>query len=299
MNSAETSVNVNMSENASSNSCLRPPLASFRTQNCFLFFSTFSITNDLGLLLLFVLVLLLDCHQRRTQRCVSAVRDVVVVYNSMAMQLEELSGVAFFFFASYTKQPHLIWPASTIIGSGSHGQLLLHLLTCVECYVAVVHPVFFMGLRKKGVVKLRNMCLCCVWLLCGVGIIALHFAHSLKFMLFYISFTAFLLLAVALCSITVLRALRRPRPGEEVDGRTRRVDQSKQRAFRTIMTILTALLFKLVGTVSCAVLVSEGDKNIISCTPVMVIACFDVPGNMVLPVLYLHHTRKRQQQPRN
>ncbi|KAI3376422.1 hypothetical protein L3Q82_016443 [Scortum barcoo] len=41
-----------------------------------------------------------------------------------------------------------------------------HILTCVERYLAVVHPVTYLGLKQSGGIRIRNISTGCVWLLC-------------------------------------------------------------------------------------------------------------------------------------
>lgn len=56
-----------------------------------------------------------------------------------------------------------------------------HVLTCVERYLAVVHPITYVGLRKEQGIKIRIAGVCCAWLLAFIeGGIAILLKQSLS-----------------------------------------------------------------------------------------------------------------------
>lgn len=46
-------------------------------------------------------------------------------------------------------------------------QVMFHLLTCLECYLAV-HPITYRHLRESHGIKIRNIITVCVWVV-GLG----------------------------------------------------------------------------------------------------------------------------------
>lgn len=124
-----------------------------------------------------------------------------------------------------------------------YGEMFFHILTCLERYLAVVHPITYLSLKRERGIRIRNIIIGCVWLLCivGTGLLNINFSFLLLI---------FSLIVVSFCSISVLCTLIRPGPGERGGDRAR-VDQSKQRAFYTIMAILGMVLLRLLSSLGC------------------------------------------------
>ncbi|XP_034722294.1 uncharacterized protein LOC117941363 [Etheostoma cragini] len=177
---------------------------------------------------------------------------------------------------------HIIFP----------GQILFHVLTCVERYLAVVHPVTYLGLKQSGGVRIRNVSCGCVWLLCvgwsGVLAVFRPFIPVLPFL----SLLIFSLLVVSFCSLSVLCVLIRPGPGK-VGGDRERVDQSKQRAFCTIMAILVVLLLMFaVSLGGCALYTASILSYTGTCVALASALWLNLPSSLVLPLLFLHRAGK-------
>ncbi|KAF6735308.1 hypothetical protein FQA47_022086 [Oryzias melastigma] len=123
------------------------------------------------------------------------------------------------------------------------GETLLHVLTCVERYLAVVHPITYLHLKNEKAIRARNVTLGCVWLLCAL-------LTSLMTLVMFIINVYLLIVSLAVivfCSISVLCALVRPGPGEK-SGRLEKVNHSKKRAFCTILVILVVLGVRCVSS---------------------------------------------------
>lgn len=118
---------------------------------------------------------------------------------------------------------------------------MFHVLTCVEHFLAVVHPITYLSLRKKRVIRIRNVIIGCIWLFSfGVTIIMVLENSSLVVDFFLLTSS---MIIMSFCSLSVLCALISPGPGDQ--GRDQeRVDQSKQRAFYTTVVILVVLLLR-------------------------------------------------------
>ncbi|KAF6715495.1 hypothetical protein FQA47_005969 [Oryzias melastigma] len=180
-------------------------------------------------------------------------------------------------------------------------KLQFHSLTCVERYLAVVHPITYLRQRSRAGRRLRNANLACVWLLFLVLAVTVHAANVTANLTMFFFLTNWTFMVVCFCSISVLGALKRPGPGEP-GGVRDHANQAKRRAFLTILLILVAVLFGLVWTVVLiALIVVAQMPESESCLLFSLIPWFCLPSSVVLPVLFLHRTgnlpqcvRKRQ-----
>lgn len=177
-----------------------------------------------------------------------------------------------------------------IFASIAPGETMFHVLTCAERYLAVVNPVTYRGLRQSGGVRIRNICIGCVWLLC----LAASVASINQLVSIIITFLMLISASVTVtfCSISVLFVLIRPRPGE-VGGIHRRLNRAKQKAFYTILVILTTLMIRflsyLVYTIVYSLLhVTTNDP----CLFFWFVNWFSLPSILVLPLLFLQRIGK-------
>ncbi|XP_039678485.1 uncharacterized protein LOC120573101 [Perca fluviatilis] len=253
--------------------------------SAFIFFA-YSITNILLLLPLCILVLYLGLQRWRRHRSTSAAATTShsdsFAYHMVAMQLIGVFGHTLCCCGIYGDHVNLFIVRFSLWNIPWYGEILFHILTCVERYLAVVHPVTYLSLRRERGIRIRNISIGCVWLLCfGATVVTFETVFSiidfslLSFSLFFISF----------CSLSVLCVLIRPGPGEK-GGDRERVDQSKQRAFCTIMAILVVLLLTYSGNLVglCLSVLSKDDE----CVLVMSLFWFNIPSSLVLPLLFLH-----------
>ncbi|KAL4009064.1 hypothetical protein ACER0C_002916 [Sarotherodon galilaeus] len=168
------------------------------------------------------------------------------------------------------------------------GVIFFHMLTCVEHYMAAVHPITYRSLRRERGVRIRKISIGCIWLLCfaitGFAMIDDRIIAILNFCLLTLSLTV-----SSFCSLSVLRVLIHPGPGK--DGRNRdRVDQSKKRAFYTIVTILGMLVLTFVWDLNWSVVYVTGKFN--GCVLLSWSVWFNLPSNVLLPLLFLHRKGK-------
>lgn len=174
------------------------------------------------------------------------------------------------------------------------GEMLLHILTCVEHYLAAVHLVIYLGLRQSSGLRIRNISVGCVWLLSFVwlGVIA-YFYPGLPVAAYLCLMTSSLVI-VLFCSLSVLCVLIQQGPGEA--GRLReRADKSKKKAFYTITAILSVLVVYFLAMIfSLAVknsnLLDEGEK----CLALISAQWFGFPSTLVLPLLFLQRAKETQ-----
>lgn len=287
-----------MSFNASSSNSSLHPLTStcFKSEMSIYVFSTMFITNLL-LLPVFVSVYYLGYQQWRQQRSSSTSatsHSDLFTYHAIAVQLNEFLGLSLFFCGGYNKWAETMFVGQSLLKVTATGQALFHILTCVEHYLAVVHPVAYLHLKQAGEVWIRNVSIGCVWLV-SFGWLPVYYVGSYELIwIFYLCILAPYLLVVPFCSISVLCALKRPGPGKGC-AKKDQAHQSKQRAFFTISVILGVLLFRFVGNVSGNVIYSS---TIVSsdnfCVALMFLIWLDVPSGLVLPLLFLHREGKLQ-----
>ncbi|KAK2863388.1 hypothetical protein Q5P01_002921 [Channa striata] len=208
------------------------------------------------------------------------------------MELSCIVGSIFYFYGYYGEFPSIAKTALYVFNVAFPGEMYFHTLTCVERYLAVVHPITYRRLRQSWGVRIRNISIGCIWLLCFQWIcVKILYNSNFPFIPFF-SCLAFSLLVVSFCSFSVLSVLIRPGPGD-VGGDDRRVDRLKHRAFHTVMAILAVLWLWFVGVIVCygldaSSLLSYDD----GCVVMMLGMWFCLPSSLVLPLLFLHRAGK-------
>ena len=245
------------------------------------------------LLPLFIFVLYVGYQRWRKQRSAATAamsHSDIITYHMAVLEIISVVGYLFYYCGAYTQTNSVMWVGKFIFFFSSTGQTLFHLLTCVERYLAVVHPVTYLGLRQGGGVRIRNVSIGCVWLLsfCTQAFSPRGISGDV-----ILNFTYLILstVIVSFCSIYVLCVLIRPGPGE-VGGHRQCVDQSKQRAFHTIMVILGALLMRFLCIITFITLYyTKVIRDSFTCLIGMLVAWFCLPSSLVLPLLFLHRTR--------
>ncbi|GLD73491.1 uncharacterized protein AKAME5_002481600 [Lates japonicus] len=252
-------------------------------------FTAFSATNILLLLPLCVLVLYLGCQKWRSASVAS--HSDVFTYHMVAMEVFGIFGCGLYCCGACVDVPWLMMVGVYFFSVTSKGQIFFHILTCVERHLAVVHPIIYLGLRNRGRVRIRNVTIGCVWLFFlgsfGLTSLASNFSTIPSFLLSVVSIAV-----VSFCSLSVLRALICPGPGEG-GGDGERVDQSKIRAFHIITTIMGTLLLRFGGHLLILLIYSfsEVSENI-RCGALVSGVWFNLPSSLVLPLLFLHRVGK-------
>lgn len=167
------------------------------------------------------------------------------------------------------------------------GETFFHILTCMERYLAVVHPITYLSLRRERGIRIRNIGIGCAWVLCTMATCLFTVQSAfINITLFVLIFTSII---ISFCSLSVLCTLTRPRPGEK-GGPKGRVDQSKLRAFYTLLAILGVVLLRFTWNIvwvafSVSVVINE-------CLIMMCGVWFNMPCSLVLPSLFLHRAGK-------
>ena len=163
------------------------------------------------------------------------------------------------------------------------GRPLFQTCICLERYLAVVHPVVF--LRYKPL-RYRLACSALVWMF--VIVLSAFVEMSLSFIWFFSVLYLVVLLVHLFCCLSVLRALKRPGPGE---GEREGSSDFKRRAFKIILLILIAMLVTyLPFTITSLV----QDVLCVNCFFFAFNICVSITTvcGCILPLLYLYRVGK-------
>lgn len=244
-------------------------------------YTAFFIAALLLQLPLCILVLFLG-HQRWRQHHTMCHSDSFT-YHFAFMKLFGIAGYTVFFCGLRQTHISLLIRGFCMWNFAWYGETVLHLLTCVERYLAVVHPITYMGLKGERGIRFRNITIGCVWFICS-GRMWLLLSEKVSEIMDLV-LMCFCLLIISFLNFSILLILIRPGPGEQPRDRDR-LDPSKQRAFYTIMTILGVLLMRF----SWNMFWSVHDFITQSCECFIVVSgiWLDFPSSLILPLLFLH-----------
>lgn len=222
-------------------------------------------------------------QQRSTPTAAIMGHSDVFIYHLVIMELIAIPGFLLCIVG--------IWVDGNLFMAGFYcsyfpwtGEGLFHILTCVERYLAVVHPTTYLSLRRERGIRVRNMCIGCAWLFSVICVSQIHSMQSLL----TISFILVLLsvLVVSFCSVSVLYILIRPGPGEKPSSRGR-FNQSKIKAFYIVMVILGVVLIRMLTNLSWIVILLEFR---IDCRIFCLVFWVNLPCTLVLPLLFLQRS---------
>lgn len=242
-------------------------------------FVGFFITNSSILLLLCLLILYHRVCEWKLSGPTSSLVSTMshsdfFTYHLVLMKLIGTFGCITCTFGIYLDQNKLFVGGALPWSYSWYGETLFHIVTCLDRYLAVVHPLVYMQLRNKQ--GIRKISASCVWLLSFIGMSLLS---RDVFVIMNICTLTVVLAIVAFCSFSTLLVLVRPCPG-----------QSKRRAFYTILAILVVLILRFVASLfwalAYALQLSYG--CLIMCSTVW----FTLPSSLVLPLLFLHRAEK-------
>lgn len=196
----------------------------------------------------------------------------------IAMEIVYLFGCSLSSCGIYSMQLELLGAGIHLFAITWFGKAFFHVLSCSDRYLAVVHPVTYLGLRKERWIRVRNLIICGIWLLCIGGSVLISWERIAIIFMFCLLVASLVL--ISFCCVSVLCALTHPGPGQQ--GR----DQSKQKAFYTILVILGLLFSRCAGNLVWAVFyVLNVDVN--PCVFFVCEVCVNIPSSLVLPLLFL------------
>lgn len=247
-------------------------------------FTAFVIVNILILLPLCILTMNIGLQQNCSTAAMR--HSVFFMYNMVVMQQIGVVGSVVCCCGVYTNHFSMVNAGCLIFAFSWYGQAMSHILTSVESYLATVHPITYLGLKKEKGVRIRNVSIACNWLIAIVGMSLVTLDNLfviLDFVLLMLSFAV-----ICFCSLSVLCVLIRPGPSE-LGGAKKQVDQLKQRAMFSIMIILGVLLFRFAWNLCWIVMLLSGNGG---CLFLMLCTFSSLPSSLVLPLLFLRREGK-------
>lgn len=231
-------------------------------------------------------------RRRATLTRVTVNHTDVLTYHMTVLEVVGLHGALLYGYGTLLGNFILLWWGAFILYISSTGQTLFHLLACVERYLAIVHPVTYVGLKQRGGVRLRNAFIGCVWLL-GFGSVVVMAINWMYYVLANLLLLIFVLVIVFSCSLLVIRALTHPRPGN-VGGNKELVGRSKQKAMIAIVLILLALAIRFLSSMVVQVLhfYVNGQASMDLLSLMWISMLLSLPSRLVLPLLFLQKAEK-------
>ncbi|XP_021168709.2 uncharacterized protein LOC110367370 isoform X1 [Fundulus heteroclitus] len=203
-------------------------------------------------------------------------------YHSVTMELIGVFGFILCSCSIYKKMVDIAAIGILVFFFKWYGEVFFHILTCLERYLAVVHPITYLSLKSKRGTRIRNITIASVWLLCLVWT---YLCKITKMIIWDLCYLIFALIVISFCCISVLCVLIQPGPGGQGKDR-RRVDESKRRAFITIVSILGVLVLRVASNVIWElVMISTG---LIECVMMAFTFWLNLPSSLVLPALFLY-----------
>ncbi|KAM3590253.1 uncharacterized protein V6R79_006557 [Siganus canaliculatus] len=254
--------------------------------------TAFAIVNILLLFPLYVFVIYLGFQRWRRQRSRMSHSDVFA-YHMVATELLSVTGSTLCVCAVYTDAHLLLEVALVLMFINFNGQVSFHILTCVERYLAVVHPVAYRNSMTAKVVRVRNVTIGCLWLLLFLGT-GFLFVDTTSFVIIFLLSIGTALTVISFCSVSVLRVLISPGPGDGGAAGSK-VDQTKLKPFYTIMAIMGVLLVRFGGcAVSMVLFRSLPLEMSAKCGLRLSMVWYGLPSSAVLPLLFLQRAGKLQ-----
>lgn len=216
----------------------------------------------------------------------------LVTYNLLVLELMNLLACGTYLGGLYTSQHELVKTGISAIYLVFHGRLLFHCLTCVEQYVAVMHPIIYLTLKTERGVWARNAIIAFVWLVSWLTFVFSYLYSDNLPSIPYLLLFAIGLSIISYCTLSVLHALVRPGPGE-ASGNKRKVDQMKKRAHVTIAAIAGAMYVTYIGMVTCIALHASSVLGYNEgCTVLMLSFWASMPSSLSMPLLFLYRAGK-------
>lgn len=209
----------------------------------------------------------------------------IFTYHLMVMELFSMLGNIVFFSALFQDHLSVALFGFCLWSFGWYGERFFHLVTCVEHYLAVIHPITYLSLRKERGVRMRNIITGVVWLLTTAETSLL--SVDLVTFVVDLSLSVVSFIAVCFCNFSVLCALIRPGPGEHGSDRGR-FHHSKKRAFYTITAILGVLLLRCVWNLCmCFTFMMKTGRH---CVTMVLGVWIHFPSSLLLPLLFLYRS---------
>lgn len=259
-------------------------------------FTSFTCTSFLFLIPLCGLVLVVGIQQwwnlRRSPATSTVSHSDFLTYNIIALEMIGLCSAGCFNSAIYKKQEQTMRSSIFVLFTVFLGRLLFQCLTCVEQYLAVIHPVIYLSLKTRRGIRVRNGIICVLWLMClGMFVLLILFTPHLPIIPLLIVFV-FGLLVISFCTLSVFCGLVRPKPGD-THGDRKGVDQPTKKVLLHISVLAVAICLKYIGILVCISLhASSVLKFEDGCVVLMSSFWFCLPSSLLMPLHFLNKAGK-------
>ncbi|XP_024657788.2 uncharacterized protein LOC112434389 [Maylandia zebra] len=288
INTSSSLSSLNSSVNSFESKCLDSKVSK-------VFYTIYTSMTILLFLPLYIFILYMGFQQwcqKSAHAGATTTNSNFFTYNMMWVESFGAFGSVFYTLGGYTNKITMIYVGMYMFTILLPVETLFHVLTCLERYLAVVHPITYMHLRQSHGVRIRNICAVCAWLQ-WVAWLGIHLLLGYQFSnMLLLSYLGVCMVIVVFCCLSVLHVLNLPRPGD-VGHNKEHVDQSKLKAFHMIMVITAVLLLRFFGLMICYVIRNMSlIANKDSCTLMESSVWLSVPSRLVLPLLYLHKAGK-------
>lgn len=130
-------------------------------------------------------------------------------YHIVTMELIYSFGCILICFANYNQDLNILLVGALMYCIFPTGLERLHILTCVKHYLAVGHPITYLGLRNERGIRMRNIFSDCAWLLSMFGT-GLSMKEDIFFILYFCFLNIISIITISFCSLCVLCILIRP-----------------------------------------------------------------------------------------
>lgn len=269
-----SSINLN---STSHTSCL--------TTESFIIFTAFLVMNCLLFIPMCVTILYLGLQRWVQQWFASKPGTMrnsdIFTYHMLSMEFVGLSGYILILYGMFLNELYEMMYGYNMWLFAWYGETLFCLMTCVEHYLAVVHPVIYRNLQNQHGIGIRNITIGCVWLFnFGKLILQILKYPSTVFDLFIISF---LLISLCFSFLSIVLVLTHPVVGEL--GKKRRLNQSKKRALCQITVIQGSLLIRCVVGLSIGFILYR--KVRFHCMTLLYAIWLNLPCSLVLPLFFI------------
>lgn len=259
----------------------------FRTTAGFVSFSSFLVTCCLTVIPLCVLVVYISVQRWWQSSGITASHSDHFAYHAVINTFIGFAGMTLSGGGALAGLNLTVYLGFFIFCASMFVFMFFDTLTCVERYVAVVHPITYRNLKNVKGVTIRNVAIGCAWLLSFSLANFMIVKSKILIVQVFIFVTALCIAVVFFCSLCVLSVLIRPGPGK-VGWAKQRVDQSKLRAFYTIVSVLVALLLRFgTNTFLSGFYTSAVPADDAKCPLIFSVVLMALPGSMVQPLLFL------------
>lgn len=268
-------------------------------QDCF--FSTagsaimtsYTIIISFTLLPLYIFIIYLGLQQWLQKHSAKSIsHSDVFTFNMIIIELISVLGSIIVCIGKHFSFLQMSSVGIYIFSFNFYGRVFFHLLTCLDRYLAVVHPFTYLSLRKEKAIRIRNIIIIWVWLACFafLGTETLK-SQILKEIIIYFLILLFFLI-MSFCNLNILLVLNRSRPG---DSCHQQAHQSRMKAIYIILFIMAVLLLKFGwDMISFRIIFLLPLQQEQICVVFLSTVWTNIPSSLVLPLLFLHRAGKLQ-----